>query len=261
MMPQPSATNVAELLSAACRQRPGSVALVDGERRFTWAELDAAATDVAGGLSTLGLVGGHRVAIALVNSFEFVATYLGVLRAGMVAVPMNPTFTSGEFARVLADSGTRVCVADESTITNVRSAIGGISDALQGPPEELAPAAVVPVVIAVGVTALPAELRYDELRAGPTTVVTPRDPEALAVLLYTSGTSGRPRAAMLSHRALLANIEQAASTEPPPITADDIVLGVLPLFHVYGLNAVLGQVLRQGATLVLGKRFVPDDDS
>ena len=70
------------------------------------------------------------------------------------------------------------------------------------------------------------------------------DPEKLAALLYTSGTSGRPRAAMLTHRALLANIEQVAAVEPPMIHGDDVVLGVLPLFHVYGLNAVLGGVLR-----------------
>ena len=70
------------------------------------------------------------------------------------------------------------------------------------------------------------------------------DPEKLACLLYTSGTSGRPRAAMLTHRALIANIDQAAQVEPPMIHGDDVVLGVLPLFHVYGLNAVLGSVLR-----------------
>jgi long-chain acyl-CoA synthetase len=77
--------------------------------------------------------------------------------------------------------------------------------------------------------------------------------------MYTSGTSGQPRAAMLSHRALLANVDQAARTDPPPLASDDVVLGVLPMFHVYGLNAVLGQILRQGATLVLGRRFDPDD--
>ena len=75
------------------------------------------------------------------------------------------------------------------------------------------------------------------------------DPEKLAALLYTSGTSGRPRAAMLTHRALLANIEQVAAVEPPMIHGDDVVLGVLPLFHVYGLNAVLGGVLRHRAKL------------
>ena len=82
-----------------------------------------------------------------------------------------------------------------------------------------------------------------------------RDAESLAVLLYTSGTSGRPRAAMLSHRALLANIDQAARVEPPMVTADDVVYGLLPLFHVYGLNAVLGQTLATGATLVLVDGF------
>ena len=83
------------------------------------------------------------------------------------------------------------------------------------------------------------------------------DPEKLACLLYTSGTSGRPRAAMLTHRALIANIDQAAQVEPPMIHGDDVVLGVLPLFHVYGLNAVLGSVLRQRAKLVLVDHFDP----
>ena len=87
------------------------------------------------------------------------------------------------------------------------------------------------------------------------------DPEKLAALLYTSGTSGRPRAAMLTHRALLANIEQVAAVEPPMIHGDDVVLGVLPLFHVYGLNAVLGGVLRHRAKLVLVERFDPQGDA
>ncbi|NUR08912.1 MAG: AMP-binding protein, partial [Nocardioidaceae bacterium] len=85
------------------------------------------------------------------------------------------------------------------------------------------------------------------------------DPERLAVLLYTSGTSGRPRAAMLTHRALLANVEQNAEVEPPMLTPDDVVLGVLPLYHVYGLNAVLGQVLRQQARLVVVDGFDMED--
>ena len=83
------------------------------------------------------------------------------------------------------------------------------------------------------------------------------DPEKLAALLYTSGTSGRPRAAMLTHRALLANIEQVGEVEPPMIHGDDVVLGVLPLFHVYGLNAVLGGVLRHRAKLLLVEQWDP----
>ena len=113
-----------------------------------------------------------------------------------------------------------------------------------------------PRIVTVGTTLAPGERGWDQLvatkgRQGPVRV----DPESLAVLLYTSGTSGRPRAAMLSHRALLANIEQVAQVDPPMITGRDVVLGVLPLFHVYGLNAVLGQVLRQQARLVLVDGF------
>ena len=87
------------------------------------------------------------------------------------------------------------------------------------------------------------------------------EPETLACLLYTGSTVDRPRAAMLTHRALLANVEQTAAVRPGEglamIGAGDVVLGVLPLFHVYGLNAVLGSVLRHGATLVLTDHFDP----
>jgi long-chain acyl-CoA synthetase len=84
-----------------------------------------------------------------------------------------------------------------------------------------------------------------------------RGGEALAVLLYTSGTSGRTKGAMLSARALLANLEQIVALRPPLITADDVVFVPLPLTHIFGLNAGLGAVLRVGATLVLADRFDP----
>ena len=117
---------------------------------------------------------------------------------------------------------------------------------------------VQPRVVVVGATLQPGERSYDHLRAERGPAVPPlQDPEKLAALLYTSGTSGRPRAAMLTHRALLANIEQVAAVEPPMIHGDDVVLGVLPLFHVYGLNAVLGGVLRHRAKLVLADALRP----
>src|SRR5436189_284434 len=82
-------------------------------------------------------------------------------------------------------------------------------------------------------------LGFDALRAAEPRAVTARpDPETLACLLYTGSTTDLPRAAMLSHRALLANIEQTTAVLPPLVRSGDVVLGVLPLFHVYGLNAV-----------------------
>jgi long-chain acyl-CoA synthetase len=249
------ATNVADLLQRCAERSPDKMALIDGDVRTTWGGLDDQVSALSRGLARRGLVAGHRIAIALVNSTEFIATYLAVLRAGMVAVPVNATSTPDEIERVLVDSGSRVCVADSVTIESVRAAVTSIANAVTTPDDEWHAGAVVPHIVVAGAPAGLDETAYDAWGVTGPPVSTPRDPESLAVLLYTSGTSGSPRAAMLSHRALIANIDQASQTQPAPILPDDIVLGVLPLFHVYGLNAVLGQVLLNGATLVIGRRF------
>jgi long-chain acyl-CoA synthetase len=148
----------------------------------------------------------------------------------------------------------------------VREAVALVGRALDGElngeldevDADLVARAVRPRIVVVDGDLLPGEHAYDDLRAGEARPIPQiQDPEKLAALLYTSGTSGRPRAAMLTHRALLANIDQVAQVQPPMIHGDDVVLGVLPLFHVYGLNAVLGGVLRHGAKLVLADRFDP----
>ncbi|GAB3195512.1 long-chain fatty acid--CoA ligase [Nocardioides hungaricus] len=233
--------DVAELVAAAAAEQPDRLAIVEsGGRALTWARLEDEVGRLATGLGAAGVVGGQRVMLVLGNRLEFVSTYLGVLRAQAVAVPVNPGSAVGELARMLEDSGARVVVADAATADAVRAA----ASSLGAPPR----------VVVVG------EASYDELRAQPARPVPPlQDPEKLAALLYTSGTSGRPRAAMLTHRALLANLEQVAAVEPPMMHGDDVVLGVLPLFHVYGLNAVLGGVLRHRARLMLVERFDPHE--
>src|SRR5262245_47594465 len=111
-----AATNISELVQRAAERTPSKAALVEpatgssrGPSVVTWTELDQQVSSIAGGLGRAGLVGGQRVAICLANSAASVATYLGVLRAGMVAVPLNPGSTTGEVARMLADSGSRLC--------------------------------------------------------------------------------------------------------------------------------------------------------
>ncbi|MGN6251870.1 MAG: class I adenylate-forming enzyme family protein [Marmoricola sp.] len=245
---------IAGLLRTAARAEPHRTALSEAAtgRTVTWAVLDDLADRVARGLSEAGVPAGFRVALVLTNRIELVALYLGVLRAGLVAVPVNPRSVTGELVRLLADSGARMVVADPDSVAVVRTAVTGLSEALaQRPDHDPGPRLVV-----VGVPAEPGELTWDDLvREEPRPVPVREDAEAAAVLLYTSGTSGQPRAAMLSQRALLANIEQVAAVEPRMIVGQDVVLGVLPLFHVYGLNAVLGQVLRQHARLVLVDGF------
>ncbi|GCD89689.1 class I adenylate-forming enzyme family protein [Nocardioides sp. LS1] len=259
-------TDLADLVADAAAESPDRLALVEaGGRSLTWGELDDEVGRIATGLGAAGVVAGHRVLIAVGNRIEFVTTYLGVLRAQVVAVPVNPRATAGEIARMIADSGSRMVVTDTDTVSTVREAVGHVVAALEGNTaglgdfdQDLLSRAVRPRIVVVGGTLLPGERSYDHLRADTARPVPPlQDPEKLAALLYTSGTSGRPRAAMLTHRALLANIEQVAQVEPKMIHGDDVVLGVLPLFHVYGLNAVLGGVLRHRAKLVLVDRFDP----
>ena len=251
-------SNVAELLSRAAAQEPDKTALSEATsgRSVTWSGLDDLVQRVVQGLSDAGMVAGYRVMVAAGNSIEFVAAYLGALRAGMVVVPVNPRSATGELIRMLADSGSRMVITDATTVAAVRAAVGGLNEAMEAAGMETSTR---PRIVTVGTTLAPGERGWDQLvatrgRPAPVRV----DPEGLAVLLYTSGTSGRPRAAMLSHRALIANIDQVAEVDPPMITGQDVVLGVLPLFHVYGLNAVLGGVLRHHARLVLVDGFDPE---
>jgi long-chain acyl-CoA synthetase len=265
LAPRPRATDVADLLIRAATENPDKLAIVEaGGRSTTWAELEDEVGRLATGLGTAGIVAGHRVMIVMGNRLEFVASYLGILRAQAVAVPVNPTATAGELARMIADSGSRIVLADAEAIREVRGAVAALDEAMAGDhpagsiEADLFSRLVRPRIVVVGATLQPDERSYDHLRAERAHAIPPlQDPEKLAALLYTSGTSGRPRAAMLTHRALLANIDQVAAVDPPMIHGDDVVLAVLPLFHVYGLNAVLGVALHHRAKVVLASRFDP----
>jgi long-chain acyl-CoA synthetase len=256
--------DLADLVTQAAGEAPERVAVVEADgRSMTWAALDDEVSRVATGLGDAGIRAGHRVLIALGNRLEFVTAYLGVLRAQAVAVPVNPVSGADELARMVADAGARLAVGDAGTLSALWQAAATVAEAMAGgatglDPEVVGRAAARTDLVVLDEPAGPGERSFTELRdVDPRPVPPLPDPEKLAVLLYTSGTSGRPRAAMLTHRALLANLEQVARADPPMIAADDVVLGVLPLFHVYGLNAVLGGVLRSGGTLVLQDRFDP----
>ena len=234
-------TNLASLLRGPASATPDRPALIDGVRRLTWSELDGAVDRVAGGLREQGLHPGDRVALLLGNSIEVVIGYFAILRAGLVVAALNPAYTVAEAAVLLTDSGARVVVVDETT-----AAVGF------GAVEAIASCEVVDVSSASWSNLLAAQ------------PIAPRDetvsPNGLALLLFTAGTSGRPKGAMLSHAALLANIDMLRSLkDPPAVMETDTVLLVLPLFHVYGLNTVLGLAVSAGATCVIVDRFDPEE--
>jgi long-chain acyl-CoA synthetase len=236
-------SNVADLLRATAAGRPDDVAFVDAStgRETTWGALDLAVDAMAGGLRRHGLVRGDRVAIMLGNRIEFVATYFAALRSGMIALPLNTAYTEHEVSDVLTRSGSRLLVTDESV---ERVAVA-------------AAAAAGTEVVVVGDRAYDVIIRGG-LRADAHTAEMEAeafDPESTAVLLFTSGTSGPAKGAMLSHRALLANVAALTSLDPEPMSADDVVLLVLPLFHIYALNAILGTAIAVGARCVLTQKF------
>lgn len=220
-------TNLADLVMRQAETQPDGVALVQprpSRRTMTWAELARRVGAIAAGLSAHGLLAGQRIAIFGPNSIEFVVAYLATLRAGYVAVPINPDSTVTELRRMIKDCGARV-----------------LFTAADQPLDSLHQIALTPEA-------------FDELsEAAVQPVNSPRDPEALAVLLYTAGTSGEPKAAMLSHRALLSHVHNVASLDI--VGREDVVLAILPLFHVFGLNAVLGNCLISGARLVIMDGF------
>lgn len=228
---EPGFTNVADVVAEHAVRRPDVVALVQSgrpRRSLTWAELNAQVGATASGLAAQGLVAGQRVAIAGGNSIEWVVVYLAALRAGFVAVPVNPQSTPAELRRAMLDCGARVLLSDQSA--GPVTANDQFPDRVQ----------VLPLS-AAGLATL--------AEAGADPTCSPQDREALAALLSTAGTSGIPKAAMLSHRALLAHQEHLDSLGI--ITSESRTLAVLPLFHVFGLNAVLGSWAMAGGRLVL----------
>ncbi len=234
--------NVAGFLRDSASRHPDAPCIVAGDRTRSWAEVDADVTAYAAGFLQRGLHAGDRVALLLGNAYEFVVAYYAAARAGLVTVPLNPAYTSAEVAVLLADSGARMVIVQPSTAHVGEESV-----------------AALPGCEAIDISS---EQWAQIGRSGASAVLAEAvtSPDALALLLFTAGTSGRPKGAMLTHGALRSNVDMLRSlTDPPAVTDADVVLVVLPMFHVYGLNTVLGLAIAGGATCVLSDRFDPGE--
>ena len=255
--------NVSELVTVQAGQQPDRVALIEpGVRTRTWAELDAEVGQVSAGLAAHGLVAGQRVGLDGPNSIAWVVAYLAALRAGLVVVPTDPEDPVPDRDELLSECGVRALFSTRASDTTHAPDPARTSEITQASD----PARTSETTQASEATrtseATPASGLDDQvvrwelseeglssLAATDVPVATPRDPESLAVLAGTLGTSGNRKIVMLSHRALLANLAQVSGHEV--VSPDSVILGVLPFFHVYGLNAVLGSSLAAGAQLVI----------
>ena len=223
------------------------VAIISRGRPTTYGELLEQVRRFRGGLREIGVGPGDRVAIVAANGRHFAVAYLATVGMGAVAVPLNPTATADELERELNEVTAKVVIVGPSAVPAwMRIDASRISSV------ERVIASDVASVARPGVGVVSFD---DMVHDGTPTLESSVHPDDLAVLIFTSGTAGAPRAAMLSHHNLASNIFQTITATP--MFADDLSFGVLPMFHIFGLNVMFGCVMATGGTIVLVERFDP----
>jgi long-chain acyl-CoA synthetase len=236
--------NLALILSESARSAPDRpVAVFDGGQ-LTYRQLDQASDRVAANLAAAGIKPGDRVALQLPNIPQFLISYFGILKAGAVVVPLNVLLRAPEIAYHLEDSGALVLI----------TWAGALAEAVKG-----AEGAGIGMIFAVGPGASPpGVLPFKRLLDGAAAPceMAMRQPCDTAVIVYTSGTTGQPKGAELSHIQLYMNADIPGRLFD--VQPDDIVVTVLPLFHVFGLSSILDVCVRFGCTMSLIPRFTPD---
>ncbi|HET9500142.1 MAG TPA: long-chain fatty acid--CoA ligase [Marmoricola sp.] len=223
--------SLATILAESARRTPDKLALVQGQLRSTYAELWEDARRYAGALSGHGIGPGDRVALIAPNVADFVRAYYGILANGGVVVPVPTLLNAEEASYLVAHSGAQAVLY-----------AGGF--------EEVAVAAAT----AAGVPAWAVEGFADGTE--PVATYAARQAEDTAVIFYTSGTTGRPKGALLTHLNLVLNATTNAF-DANPFLRDDVVMGCLPLFHTFGQTVSMNSTFRVGATLLLQPRFDP----
>jgi long-chain acyl-CoA synthetase len=229
-------TNIAMTLVNTTGRYPGRPAIMLDEHTLRYRDLDGLSARVASWLRGRGISAGDRVGLMAPNTPEFAELYYGILRAGAIVVPMNPQFKSREVQYYLTDSGAALALAWHGVAGQAAAGAKGAGTDL--------------VIIE------PAE--FAGLLAGidPAPAVADRAPSDTAVILYTSGTTGEPKGAELTHANLLSNVEVTRTTLLG-LTPQDVVLGALPLFHSFGQTVAMGCAIASGACLTLQPRFDP----
>ena len=249
-----------ELLARAARRWGGKTAVIDGERVFTYADLEALSDNLAAGLAGLGVERGERVAVLAPNCAEFVIAFYGILKAGAIATTVNSGYREREIAHQLNDSGARTLIAHDALRDMADAALkiapgverrvsiginggGGADGAAAGSGETPFWA-----LVEKGASAEPPVFDVDPLND-------------VAVLPYSSGTTGLSKGVMLTHSNLAANVRQflARADEEATLREDDVILTHLPLFHIYGMNVLMNGAIGSGAAQVMMGRFEMDD--
>ncbi|MEX2373890.1 MAG: long-chain fatty acid--CoA ligase [Dehalococcoidia bacterium] len=231
--------NLGTILQASAHRTPDHVVMRLGEFAMTYAELDRAARGFAAAMCNRGIEPGDHVAIMIPNVPQFPVAYFGILYAGAAVVPLNVLLTADEVEYHIQDSGSKLLVGHPM---------------FAAPGEEGARRAGVDVIWADGEGETVTTLATTDPVDGPYLT----DADDTAVILYTSGTTGRPKGAELTHSNLLLNCKVVVP-DMLPLGREDVALATLPLFHSFGQSCVMNAAIATGATFVLLPRFTPAD--
>lgn len=229
-------TSLSENLAASARKQSDRIALRADDLTITFAEFDAAAARVATLLAQAGIEPGDRVGLMLPNTPAFAIVFYGIMHRGGVAVPMNTLLRAREIEFYLSNTGAKTLFATPAFAEEAKSAASEVG-------------AQCWIVDDARLPELIAELPKQDAPVE-------RADDDVAVILHTSGTTGKPKGAMLTHGGLGRNADVSVRTllETEP---HDVVMGCLPLFHVFGLTCALNSAVLAGATLTLIPRFDP----
>lgn len=236
--------NLAGILRESATKYPDLVAVNFMGQKTTYRELDVAANKIAHALREMGVSKGDRVAIYCINSPFFVASYFGIQKLGATVVTVNLLLHHSEVEYILRDSGSKVLIFYEMFAPNVAAVRANLPDLKD--------------LIVVGKSEQVSAQSYAEIMQNM-----PADPievdvnlaNDVAAILYTSGTTGNPKGAMLTHQNLLSNSSSVAYSLG--IKHDDILLTVLPMFHSFAMTCCLITPIRQAAQIVAVPKFEP----
>ena len=232
--------NVAQHVERAAGLFPDHPAILFEDTAVSYRDLNARASRLANALTGHGVRRGDRVALYLPNIPNFAVCYLAVLKAGAIAVSINSIFKSGEVRYILDDSGSTVLFTTGELLPNVPGDVGTLKH----------------VVVCEGDTGGHDSIESWIAKGSPATRAMDLHRDEPAVLLYTSGTTGFPKGATLTHGNVVFN--SYASAHHMGFRQTDRMLLFLPLFHVFGQNAIMNSAFTACATVALHRRFAPD---
>jgi len=264
--------SLADLIQASVEQYPNNVALEFFGKTTTYAQLGDQVERAAEGLRALGVGKGDLVAIILPNCQQHVVAFYAVLRIGAIVIEHNPLYTSRELRHQFEEHGAKIVIAWDKVVESIQHfpkdiAVNHIVSVDMTREMSFTTRALLRLPIAKAresraalTTPVRGTTHWADLVTNQRIAATVARPglEDVAVIQYTSGTTGHPKGAVLTHRNLASNAAQARAWVPTVERGTSVVYAVLPLFHAYGLTLCLTFAMSMGARLVLFPRFDPD---